>query len=96
MKIDFEDLISGHEILDMAKRHDSLPDTLNIRLENSQILDFVHEFVPLFLSRLVDAQLRKKVERLEKQIKQLEEENGNLKAEEGDESQASGQVRSNY
>jgi len=48
-----EPLIEPHEILDMAKRHDTLPDAPGIKLEDSNILDFTDELLALFVERVV-------------------------------------------
>lgn len=56
-------LIHPHEILDMAKRHDQLPDAPGITLTDSNILDFTDELLNLFVSRMADALFQHKAKR---------------------------------
>lgn len=53
-------LIDPHEILDMAKRHDTLPDAPGITLCDSNILDFTDELLNLFVLRMADALFQRK------------------------------------
>ena len=60
------ELINPSEILDMAKRHDSLPDAPGIKIENENILAFAEELLGLFAARSIDiAQGRKTKEQIE-------------------------------
>lgn len=56
-------LIEPNEILDMAKRHDQLPDARGITLTDSNILDFTDELLNLFVLRMADALFQHKVKR---------------------------------
>ena len=47
-------LIQPSEILDMAKRHDRLPDAKGITLENENILSFTDDLLGLISARMAD------------------------------------------
>jgi hypothetical protein len=54
MSAELQKLIQPSEILDMAKRHDRLPDAKGITLENENILSFTDALLGLLACRLAD------------------------------------------
>jgi hypothetical protein len=63
-------LIQPSEILDMAKRHDQLPDAPGIKIEDSNILDFADELLALYAARALDIAMgRKTIEQIQESYK---------------------------
>jgi hypothetical protein len=63
-------LIQPSEILDMAKRHDKLPDARGITLENESILSFTDDLLGLIAARMADIEYGlKTVEQIENSYK---------------------------